>query len=92
MGLVSQTDANTAQDLVKQTVTLVGEVVTLVGTVIAFVKSLPSSTTTLNVPKATIDTVMTVDGKTLAGPANSLPDGTVIAAATTGSDAAPPTT
>lgn len=54
LGLVTQTDADTAQGLLDQVITMIGQILTLVGVIIAFIKSMPSKVTVIEVPKVAV--------------------------------------
>lgn len=78
LGLIGQSDADTALGLVDQGLTIAGSVLTLASTVIAFVKSLPSRVTTIDLPRHKVEAVLTTDSTTVAGPASPAADGTVL--------------
>lgn len=81
LGLVSQPDVDTSLSLLDQVLTLVGQGIALGMAILAFVKSLPSRTVTLDLPKADVEAVTMTDGAILAGPASAAPDGTVLVTA-----------
>jgi hypothetical protein len=78
LGVVDQAHADEALTLTNGILDLVGQGFALAGLIVAFVKSLPSKTTTIDLPKAVVDSVNTTEGVVVAGPANALPDGTVL--------------
>lgn len=65
LGLVTQTNSDTAQSLLTQAVDLVAQVSALVAVIIAFIKSMPSKVTVIDVPKAAVAeiTVTTTKGE-----------------------------
>lgn len=74
------TDAGTVEEgtqILDQVLTLGGSGVLLFGVIMAFVKSLPSRTTTLDIPSAKVAEVLKTNGEVVAGPASDVKTGTV---------------
>lgn len=66
LGLVDNATSDEALSLTNQVLETGSQVLALAGVVLAFFKSLPGKTTTLDVPKAEVDTVNKVSGAVVA--------------------------
>lgn len=78
LGVIDQATSDEATSLLTVGLDLGGQVIGLIASVTAFVKSLPSRTVTLDLPRHRVEGVLTTDGATLAGPASPAADGTVL--------------
>lgn len=78
LGVVDQVTSEQAVTLAAALLDQVEAILGLVASITAFVKSLPSRTTTLDIPRNDVEAVYTTGQQTIAGPASSAPDGTVI--------------
>lgn len=78
LGVVNQATADEALNLATLVLDNVEGILALVGLIVAFVKSLPSKVTTIDVPRADVELVVTTDNTALAGPASPAADGTVL--------------
>jgi len=78
LGVVDKATGDEALTLTNGALDVLSEVLALVGLITAFIKSLPSRTTTIDQPKAQVTEVALTDGTVVAGPANPLPDNTVL--------------
>lgn len=64
LGVVDQTNADVALGLFNSTLDVIVIVIGLVTNIIAFVKSLTSKVTTVEVPKANVESVNLISGRT----------------------------
>lgn len=77
LAVVDQASSDLILGLADDGLDIVGQAVGLVGTALAWWKS-RSSVTVLSIPAASVDTVQTIDGSVVAGPANSAQTGTIL--------------
>jgi hypothetical protein len=80
LGVWDQVAADEATRLLDAVLAIVPEIIGLFTSLTAFVKSLPSRVATVGVPKNEVEGVLLAGGTVLAGPASTLPDGTIISA------------